>query len=306
MRSVAVLMSTYNGEQYLRAQLDSVLKQKGVAVSLLVRDDGSKDGTLNILQQYSEKNLNITILKEENCGAEMSFHRLCQYAEKNIKADFYAFCDQDDVWQEDKLQVAVRSLEPLDKKQPNLYFSNLLMVDSNLQPIRSLFASGEVIISKRMALIQVYTYGCTCVFNRLALEEYCSAVFSRELAHDNWIYILCMYLGNVVYDEESHIYYRQHGTNLSGEKVSGAKLVLRRMKRATKGHWGHDFELYSSEMLNCFAEKLSIKDYEYISRIANYRKSLKNKISLFFSTSYRTGHFSKDIAIKIRILASQL
>lgn len=299
-------MSTYNGEQYLRMQLDSVLKQKGVTVSLLVRDDGSKDGTLNILQQYSEEYSNITVLKEENCGAEMSFHRLCQYAKDNVYADFYAFCDQDDVWQEDKLQVAVSYIEQYDKTQPNLYFSNLQMVDSNLLPIHYLFAPGEVVISKRMALIQVFTYGCTCVFNRKALEDYSCAEFSRDLAHDNWIYILCMYLGHAIYDENSHILYRQHGTNLSGEKVMGVKLLLHRIKRATKGHWGHDFELYSSMLIRCFTGRLMQEDEKYVRMIASYRSSLWKKLSLLFSPTYRANNFAKNIAIRIRILTNQL
>ena len=306
MCNVVVLMSTYNGEQYLSEQLDSVLNQKGVAVSLIVRDDGSKDNTINILQQYSEKYSNITILSEQNCGAEMSFHRLCQYAKDNIRADYYAFCDQDDVWVDDKLLVAVRNLEQFDKSHPNLYFSNLQMVDSNLTTIRNLFAKDEVVISKRMALIQVFTYGCTCVFNYQALDDYCRAEFSKELLHDNWIYILCMFLGHVIYDEHSHILYRQHGLNLSGEKTSGASLAFQRIKRACKGRWGHDFELYSSMLLQCFSEDLSADAVKYINSIAQYRKTFRNKMSLFFSSSYRTGHFGKDLAIKIRILANQL
>lgn len=306
MCNVVVLMSTYNGEQYLSEQLDSVLNQKGVAVSLIVRDDGSKDNTINILQQYSEKYSNITILSEQNCGAEMSFHRLCQYAKDNIRADYYAFCDQDDVWVDDKLLVAVRNLEQFDKSHPNLYFSNLQMVDSNLTTIRNLFAKDEVVISKRMALIQVFTYGCTCVFNYQALDNYCRAEFSKELKHDNWIYVLSMFLGNVFYDTNSYILYRQHGSNLSGEKVTGVRLAIRRVRRAAKGNWGHDFELYSSMLLQCFSEDLSADAVKYINSIAQYRKTFRNKMSLFFSSSYRTGHFGKDLAIKIRILANQL
>ena len=299
-------MSTYNGEQYLREQLDSVLNQKGVVVSVVVRDDGSKDNTLNILQQYSEKYSNITVLSEQNCGVEMSFHRLCQYANDNIKSDFYAFCDQDDVWQDDKLFVAIKSLEQFDKSQPNLYFSNLQMVDSNLTAIRKLFTPAEVVISKHMALIQVFTYGCTCVFNYQALDDYCRAEFSKELKHDNWIYILCMFLGHVVYDEDSHILYRQHGTNLSGEKVSGVKLTIKRIKQALKGHWGHVFELYSSMLLKCFSYRMNKEDEKYARSIEGYRKSLWRKLSLLFSLSYRTGNISKDTAIRIRILCNHL
>lgn len=299
-------MSTYNGEQYIREQVDSIIAQEEVEVIIAVRDDGSIDNTPNIIRQYAEHYSYITFLSGNNCGAEMSFHHLCQYALENIQADFYAFCDQDDVWMKDKLKVAVERLATLDQTIPNLYFSNLLMVDSKLQPIRKLFTPNEVVISKRMALIQVFTYGCTCVFNRKALEDYCKAEFSKELAHDNWIYILSMFLGSVVYDSESHILYRQHGTNLSGEKVSGTKLALRRIKRASKGHWGHDFELYSSMLLMCFSGRLTQKDENYAQKIASYRETLWRRISLMFSRTYRTGDFTKDLAIRVRIFAGRL
>lgn len=304
--TVAVLMSAYNGEEYLREQVDSIFAQKGVNVHLVVRDDGSDDGTVTVLQEYKDKGFPVTLLAASNCGAEMSFHRLCQYAKDNVLSDFYAFCDQDDVWLEDKLKVAVDRLSACNQTYPCLYFSNLRMVDSDLKPIRDLFAANEVVVSKHMSLIQVFTYGCTCVFNRCALEDYCKADFSKELAHDNWVYILSMFLGHVVYDEQSHIYYRQHGTNLSGEKVSGLKLALRRLKRARKGHWGHDFELYSSMLLKCFSGRLMLEDEKYVQRIATYRKSIWGKLSLLFSPYYMTGNLSKDIMIKIRILLNHL
>ena len=304
--SVAVLMSTYNGERYLREQMDSVLSQQGVDVKIIVRDDGSNDNTLNILKSYSETHRNLTILQERNCGAEMSFHRLCQYANENVDADYYAFCDQDDVWQLEKLSKAIDKLSLLENNVPNLYFSNLMMVDSDLHEIHNLFSDDEVKISKQMALIQIFTYGCACVFNRPAIEAYCKANFSRELAHDNWIYVLSMFLGNVIYDNQSYVLYRQHGTNLSGQKATGVKLAYNRIKRATKGHWGHDFELYSSMLLRSFSNRLQQEDVRYISRIANYRKSFLNKFSLLCSPSYRTGYISKDFAIMIRILTNRL
>lgn len=306
MATIAVLMSTYNGEEYLREQLDSVLSQISVQTIVVVRDDGSHDETLAILHQYATIHKNIIVLKGENCGAELSFHKLCLYAKDNIKADYYAFCDQDDVWQPEKLKEAYEYLRSYENSKPNLYFSNLRMVDENLNTLRYLFADGEVVISKRMALLQIFTYGCTCVFNRCALEYYCKANLSKDIQHDNWIYVLSMFLGNVFYDTNSYILYRQHGSNLSGEKVTGVKLAIRRVRRATKGNWGHDFELYSSTLLKCFSEQLLPDDLIYIKKVANYRRSFTNKLRLFFSKDYRTGHWNKDILIKTRIIFNQL
>lgn len=304
--TVVVLMSTYNGEKFLREQIDSVLSQQEVEVKIIIRDDGSCDGTLKILNEYAEKQANIIILKGKNCGAEMSFHFLCQYAKDNAKADFYAFCDQDDVWLPRKLKVAVDKLQSFEVSRPNLYFSNLRMVDEDLRVLRDLFADGEVVVSKHMALLQIFTYGCTCVFNRIALDYYCMASFSNEIQHDNWIYVLAMYLGNVYYDNDSYIFYRQHGSNLSGEKDTGIKLAIRRVQRAIKGNWGHDFELYSSTLLNYYSDLLLPDDKAYVQKIACYRRSFSDKTHLLFSDEYVTGHWSKDVLIKIRILLNHL
>ena len=306
MATVSILISTYNGSAYLREQLDSILSQIGVQTIVVVRDDGSSDDTLDILNQYAIKHKNFIILQGDNCGAELSFHRLCLFAKNNLDTDYYAFCDQDDVWLPEKLKVAIDHIKIFESSKPNLYFSNLRMVDESLSELCDLFTENEVVISKQMSLLQIFTYGCTCVFNRTALEYYCKANLSKDIQHDNWVYVFSMFLGNVYYDTNSYILYRQHGSNLSGEKVTGIKLAIRRIRRAIKGHWGHDFELYSSSLLNCFSDLLQSKDISYIKKIANYRSNLTNKMTLFFSKEYMTGHWSKDILIRIRIIFNSL
>lgn len=183
IETVVVLLSTYNGEKYLKEQIDSVLAQEGVKVHLVIRDDGSKDGTIQILKTYASEYSNIELLIEDNCGAERSFNKLCFYTKENIQANYYAFCDQDDVWESQKLYLAVEALKSYSTHLPNLYFSNLKMVDTNLNYMRNMFADGEVDVSKRMALLQIFTYGCTCVFNRQALTDYCSSIFD-DFYHD--------------------------------------------------------------------------------------------------------------------------
>ena len=107
MKKVCVLMSTYNGEKYLKEQIDSILKQKGVKVNLLVRDDGSTDNTLSLLEEYKKKGL-----LDYCCGSNMkparSFMELLSIAPDS---DYYAFSDQDDYWEHDKLFNAVKNTE---------------------------------------------------------------------------------------------------------------------------------------------------------------------------------------------------
>ena len=99
MKTVRVLLSTYNGETYLREQIDSLIKQIGLVVKIAVRDDGSTDATLDILEEYRKKGL-LEYFAEENVGYRKSFLTLSSYFVG--KADYYAFCDQDDVWKPNK------------------------------------------------------------------------------------------------------------------------------------------------------------------------------------------------------------
>ena len=300
MPTVTVLMSSYNGDKYISEQIESLLEQKGVEIRIVIRDDGSKDQTNNILSEYSSKCSEIILIKGDNCGAEESFNRLCKYAVEEESSDYYAFCDQDDVWDEDKLSVAINSLKGFDNTLPLLYFSNLKMVDENLNYIRDFYSKDEVFIDKSKTLVQIFTYGCTCVFNRKALEYYCQ-VEPQSTFHDNWIYCICSYLGKVIYDPCGRIQYRQHENNLSGHRVTGLTLLAYRIKRLFKGNLGHNFETMAKQMLK-FANEFQTADLKTIQRVATYRSNMMSKLQLLFSASYTTGHLVKDLCIKYRIL----
>jgi glycosyltransferase involved in cell wall biosynthesis len=116
---VLVLMSTYNGERFLREQLDSILSQQDVEISLLVRDDGSKDNTCQILSDYASKHQNVIWKSFENVGFVKSFSALIRMANtSDIDADFYAFADQDDIWMSNKLATACTVLATKDNSKP--------------------------------------------------------------------------------------------------------------------------------------------------------------------------------------------
>ena len=138
-KDITVLMSTYNGEKYLHEQIDSILRQQGVKVNLLVRDDGSTDNTLAILDKYQEEGL-LTFYTGENLGPQRSFLHLLQQAPQS---DYYAFADQDDIWLEDKLSTGIKQLQN-DKEKPALYFSQTQLTDEELNPIPSVIIHPKV------------------------------------------------------------------------------------------------------------------------------------------------------------------
>ena len=128
-KKVVILLSTYNGAKYLRELLDSLLNQSHKNISILVRDDGSTDATLELLAEYGNKYNNITYYKGENLKPARSFMDLLKQSED---ADYYALSDQDDVWLPDKIEIAIKQLEA---NKADLYHSAFQMTDSNLNPI---------------------------------------------------------------------------------------------------------------------------------------------------------------------------
>ena len=107
---IAVLLSAYNGEQYIEDQVRSILNQESIdSLTIIVRNDGSKDGTVDILQKLRKEQNNIEILDEQNIGFAASFLRLLEYA-YNKGYDYYAFSDQDDYWLPEKLSIAIKAL----------------------------------------------------------------------------------------------------------------------------------------------------------------------------------------------------
>lgn len=249
-KKVQVLMSTYQGEKYLRDQLDSILAQTYKNIEILVRDDGSADATIDILEEYAAQK-KLTYIKGKNCGAAKSFLRLLKKADR--QADYYALSDQDDVWEPDKLERAVRMLEQQEKKEertrekgvvfadkvmkdsksyPLMYCSALDVVDQNLT---FLYKEGEgrktADLSFGNAMVENCCTGCTIVING-ALQKLIAEKRIPECSmHDWWLYLLASCFGKVLYDPEAHILYRQHEHNVIGMEAH----PLERLKKKIRG-----------------------------------------------------------------------
>ena len=299
-KEVCVLLSTYNGEKYLREQLDSLVCQENVELKILIRDDGSKDSTLQILKEYSKKDARITYFVGNNVGPAQSFLDLII---KSPDADYYAFCDQDDVWDKDKLEIAVGFLEKEDNSKPNMYYSNLRIVDQNLRYYRLSHSAPHVQSNKYSVLTENMATGCTVVFNKTAanyvrsgLPKYCSM-------HDTWIYMICKFFGKTLYDFDAHISYRQHGNNVVGTYL-GKKtkdIYIARIKRL----FNRDLQPIYNNACNfykTFGNLLEAKDKEKVLKIVNYKKSLLNKLSLLFDKEIRASSRNRELRYKLLII----
>lgn len=259
MYRVAVLMSTYNGEKYLREQIDSILAQEGVAVTLYVRDDGSSDGTIGILEDYSRECKNINLTKGQNMGVGNSFMQLVYDTSDDF--DYYAFSDQDDIWLKEKLKVAIRNI---DRRQgPILYASNQMLVDKAGNRISLRYPEHfEMPVSLENEYHSNMISGCTFVFNKnlkLLLSEDLrrpSAELLRKRIHDAWVAAVASLYEGIIYDKCAYIHYRQHENNVVGGYTHGHLYDIKeKIKRLRNPALRNGRSLISVELCRAFPEK---------------------------------------------------
>ena len=213
LNRIAVMMSSFNGALYIEEQIRSILRQIGVNVTLFVRDDGSTDETVRILGQYASKGQAV-VTYGENIGIGSSFMELLRTVPDDF--DYYAFSDQDDIWQEDKLFAAVCRLK--DVHGCALYVSNLECVDAENRSIGMRFQPDTAFDGSLLSVIcRGRCYGCTEVFNRDLLLFQRQRLPSKEMLairlHDTWIAVSAAVAGRILYDNDSHIRYRRHNQN---------------------------------------------------------------------------------------------
>lgn len=240
--TVMILLSTYNAQEYLREQLDSLLAQTETDWRLVVRDDGSQDNTLSILEEYAQQYSCISYYSGENMGAKDSFFDLMKKVQCK-QFDYVAFCDQDDYWLPDKLSRAIQLLTQFSFEEiteetqagsendiPLLYCGKPQLVDKKLsfieeeikRKIRPGFAN---------ALVENIVTGCTTVINRSMYELMIKLLPEYCIMHDWWMYLVASCFGWVLYDETPTIYYRQHDHNVMGIEKSRTAELKHRVKK---------------------------------------------------------------------------
>ena len=297
---IQVLLSTYNGEKYLREQIESLLNQKGVDIKILARDDGSQDSTVSILSEYQRNYDNFIFYQGENCGPAKSFLDLIVHADV---ADYYALCDQDDVWDEDKVESAVSKLKNLDSTMPNLYYSNLRIVDQDLKFYRLSHSNLLQNKNRYSALTENLCTGCTAVFNKTAKELISKRLPLYCSMHDTWIYMICMLLGNVVYDEQAHISYRQHGGNVIGAYLEKSKgtIIVEKVERLFDRDLQPRYDNAKS-FYECFGDIMDTECKDKVLRIVNYKNSLMDRMRLFFDKDIKATTGYGNLRFRLHIL----
>lgn len=296
-RNVLVLMSTYNGEKYLREQIDSILEQCGVNVSLLVRDDGSTDKTLNILYEYQLFG-KLTFYTGTNIGPQLSFMHLLQNAPE---CEYYAFADQDDIWLKDKLSCAVNKLKEKEER-PALYFSQTQLTDENLNKKESVIINPLLTFGE--SLIYKFIGGCTMVMNnklRISISDKLPKIMPM---HDIWIYSIAMAIDAfVVFDKSRHILYRQHSNNTVGQGQGFIYEWNLRKKRFL--HQKDERYTQAKELKECYWDIIPSRNKKILYTFLAGKHCFSKRIAMLSNKNFRCSDKKTQILFWINVLTNK-
>lgn len=299
--TIAVLMSTYNGAEFLEAQINSILEQTGVNVSLFVRDDGSSDTTPVLLNQFQEKGL-LQWYQGTNLKSALSFMDLIAHAPDT---SYYAFADQDDVWYENKLSEAIKIIRQHDQDNtPTLYFCKKRIVDQFLNPIPGKEDEHVGGVTLATSLLKSRSAGCTMVYNKslqMALSAYKPARISM---HDSWVLKVASAIGLVIYDERIFMDYRQHQSNVVG--TSKSRLQTWRIRIRTIFNFERfkdDIRTFmAQELIDGYGSMMNEEDRYYCTQFAQIRKSFRARIRLLKGHYLKPHDASDQFAINLLVL----
>ncbi len=294
-----VLMASYNGEKYIDEQIGSLFAQQGVTVELLVRDDGSADATTQRLEHWT-KTSNTQWYTGEHLNVQFGFYDLMTKALQS-DARYYAFCDQDDVWDADKLKIATDKLSQIPEQTPALYYCGQRLVDAQLNFLSDHRLNRERSTHARFVLNDMA--GCTGVFNRALLEAMCAYRPTYMRMHDVWMTKVCLALGGqLLPDPEPHMSYRQHGNNVIG--LSGG--LRSKLARAKMIIFESSISKQAEQLQIGYGEQLVPEYKALIDDLAGSKKSFRSRWRLLFDHGIDFNERGLHLAFALKVLLNKV
>lgn len=294
---VDILLPTYNGEKYIREQIESILNQSYKNIRLIISDDCSKDITVEILKEYEQKDDRIKIyVQPQNLG----FVKNIEFLLEKVENQYYMLADQDDVWLPEKIE---KSLEKLKQENADLVFGDLEVVDQNLNIMYPSFGDfmllnrkiNKYINSNRLNYLYNCVTGCTLLAKKETIEKILPLpTKSKYVIHDYWMGLMISLNGKVAYVPEKYIKYRQHGNNQVGtnkishgfKKLDQVRELFLDVKLGVFGTFVENNEKFPEEL-----QKLNIQGYEYFKMLEN-KKNINFRKWGVFHELYKTEKLS--------------
>lgn len=297
---VRILLSTFNGEQYLPALLSSILAQDYPALEILVRDDGSSDRTPELLDDFA-RDARVTVLKGANLGVAPSFFALV--CEEPGEAAYFAYADQDDFWLPEKISRAVAVLETLKTGKPRLYAGRLKVTDRDLNVLR-LSQPATRPLTLGNALIESPLTGCTMLFDAGARKLLASRPPEGIGVHDWWTYLVLSAFGKVVFDPEPFVLYRQHGQNVYGAGQGHVGKWLSRFSRM--GSLRQAIRTQAGEFDRLWGGSLDAETRETLSLVLNSGSSVAARVKLALGNRIHRQSRMDDAVFRAMVLTTGL
>lgn len=297
---VCIILSTYNGKKYVCQQLDSIFQPaEDMDIFLYVRDDGSKDDTIQILEEYGKKNnVEIKIDAGENAGSARSF----LLAIRNCpKADYYAFCDQDDVWLPKKIATAVKQIG--DTEQPILWCSDYQVTDANLNVILP-SALKQPIQDDVKSMFYNNVPGCTMVFNWALMQKMRMIEISEIRMHDIMAMNVALITGEIYFEKNPFVLYRQHGDNVLGyshKKIKVRKWIKDKM-HLIRCKENYSTAEYARAVLKALGNEMSADQKKEYQLISEMDKSFIKRLRVLTKPYTKEKFGRTSISIRCKVL----
>lgn len=259
---IDILLPTYNGAKYLPALIESILNQTFNDLRFIVRDDGSKDNTREVLKGYKDRHPSKFLLVEDtlgNQGTSGSNNVLIKY----VTSDYFMFCDQDDIWEPNKIEESLNEIKKLEQENPGkpiLVCTDALCFDENGKVTAQSFYESQKFqdvtdnYHKMLALNVVQ--GATALMNKKTLDYV--KFIPKDLFHDWWTGVIVCYYGKVSYIHQPLLRYRQHSSNVVGANDVGLNYLASKLVNVKR-----QFKIYKSMYRNLPFKPSIIKWFFY-------------------------------------------
>lgn len=293
---IQVLLASYNGNKFLRAQIESILAQVGEEISLLIRDDGSTDGSIELILEFEKAYPGkVAVLRDlqGNLGAAGNFLALIQASD----AEYVLLADQDDVWLPDKVTRTLEEMRRAEtrhgKAMPILVHTDLMVVNRDLSLIAKSFWAYQKLDPRRdglnRLLVQNVVTGCTIMINR-SMRKLVRPVAVGMVEHDWWLALIAATFGRICYVPRATVFYRQHDDNAVGAKkwnvyaslkktlnreggrVFSANLAkTRRQAALLKQEYGNELPMEIRQLVDAYSSLGKLNYLARLTRVLRYR-----------------------------------
>lgn len=308
MNKIIILLSTYNGSKYLKNQLTSLASQTYKEFEIIARDDGSSDKSYDLLSKFTESSsLHVRVLPNHtNLGVKKSFELLAREALEG-GANYMMFCDQDDIWEPEKVEKSLQKMQELEKFYPDtplLVHTDLHVVDENLHLLDNSFWHYQNLDpskdSLNRALMQNIVTGCTMMINRkLALLSL--PIANEAIMHDWWIALVATQFGKIDFLDEQTMKYRQHSSNDTGAKKFNTQFIIKRIKELQEINFDKHIA-QATAFLNHFQDQLDPDALRMLEEFTTIKeKPFFQRRKILIKHKLLKQGFIRNIAVMLKI-----